>query len=479
MNGAGSVLRAASAGDSEDIAGRAGTQIYSSKTAIAAVGYRALYGRSRDAEARDALFDLAARQDHPVLHAIGSGFAELARTDDRLPRALIRLMLRAAVYPRRTLDDGEDAANADARRRAITEAIGAERQFLDGTGAEPEWPELAPWHSRQRRGIRLGPSSAEDERVRWAPPPEMYVDEHGLGILAVYLVGLMIGGVQAWIVALCAHLMEWTIEANNGPPGDDEHERDSRPTSWNLSYFDTLGILCVTLPLERAHALFIDRLGTLHDEAFLDAAGAFLRGFDRATFAPDMPEPENPPAVRAAFVERLRQTRQMGYLSHETSFTAEHHLGDALHALFYQPSSFMRSGRTHVPDRWGGLRATAPVLAPLVFDFPQSGYLAVVFLTLMDSYRNTALLPTMVQVFSAWCGVHAVGAGFWNEHEIGPRICNWIESALSNDTEPSAALAPVRDELGRCLDILVRSGIAAARALEGRIADEGLFKKSA
>ena len=177
-----SVLRAASAEDSEDIHARAGTQIYSSKTAIAAVGYRALFGRDRDAEARDALLRLAARQDHPVLHAIGSGFAELARIDDRLPRALVRLMLRAAVHPRRTLDDARDAANIDAHRRGIAEAIDAERRFLDGGGAEPEWPALAPWHSRRRRGIRLGPPSAEDEFQPRPTPPEMYVDEHRLAI---------------------------------------------------------------------------------------------------------------------------------------------------------------------------------------------------------------------------------------------------------------------------------------------------------
>jgi hypothetical protein len=120
-----------------------------------------------------------------------------------------------------------------------------------------------------------------------------------------------------------------------------------------------------------------------------------------------------------------------------------------------------------------------PVLAPLVSEFPQSGYLAVVFLTLMDSYRSTTLLPAMVQAFSAWCGVHGVGTRFWNEHELGHRICTWIEVTLSDDAGASVALAPVRDELGRCLDVLVRSGIAAARAIEARIADEGPLKKSA
>jgi hypothetical protein len=139
----------------------------------------------------------------------------------------------------------------------------------------------------------------------------------------------------------------------------------------------------------------------------------------------------------------------------------------------------MRSGRTHVPQRWEGLRDTMPVLTPLVSEFPQSGYLAVVFLTLMESHPGAALLQAMVQALAAWCGVHGVGAGFWNEHQVGHRICSWIETALSNDIDAPTLLAPVRDELGRCLDVLVRSGIAAAPALEARIADEGPLKKSA
>ena len=40
----------------------------------------------------------------------------------------------------------------------------------------------------------------------------------------------------------------------------------------------------------------------LHDDAFHDATAGFLRGFDRATLAPDTPQPENPVGVRSLFV---------------------------------------------------------------------------------------------------------------------------------------------------------------------------------
>jgi hypothetical protein len=73
-----SILHMAATEPNDDIYSRSGAQIWSSKTAVAAVGYRALYCRSRDADARDALLKLAARQDHPVTHAIGGGLAEFS-----------------------------------------------------------------------------------------------------------------------------------------------------------------------------------------------------------------------------------------------------------------------------------------------------------------------------------------------------------------------------------------------------------------
>jgi hypothetical protein len=289
----------------------------------------------------------------------------------------------------------------------------------------------------------------------------------------------MIGEVPAWVISLLEYLIAWTIEANNGPPGDDEHERENRPLHWNASYFDAVGILCVALPFEHARALFIGRIMDLHDDAFLDATSGFLRGFDRATIASDMPQPENPVAVRSLFIGRLRRGRRMRDLEHRDSFTAEAHLGDALHALFYQPTRFMRASRPHIPSRWNGLLETMPILTPLVTSAPRSGYLAVVFLTLIESYPCAALLPAMVEAASTWRGVNDVGANFWSEHQVGHRICEWFEKTLADDPDAPAALASVHDDLGKCLDVLVRSGIASARILEARIADDSSRKKSA
>ena len=284
----------------------------------------------------------------------------------------------------------------------------------------------------------------------------------------------MIGAIPAWVPVLLAQLMPWTIEANNGPPGDDEDERENRPLHWNLSYFDVLGILYVVLPLARARAYFIEPMMVLHDEAFFEAMAAFLRGFDRATLAPDMPQPENAAGVRSLFVERLRRSRRMRDLDDRASFRAEVHLGDALTALFYQPPRIMQAERPHILDRWDGLLDVMPVLTPIVMSAPQSGYLAVLFLTLIESNPNAALLPATVAAASAWCEVHPVGANFWtNEHQLGHRICEWLSRALDDEAAAAPILQLVRDDLDRCLDVLVRSGIAAARTLEARLSGRG------
>ena len=85
----------------------------------------------------------------------------------------------------------------------------------------------------------------------------------------------------------------------------------------------------------------------------------------------------------------------------------------------------------------------------------------------------------MVEAASAWCGVHNAGSNFWSEHQVGHRICEWIEKTLADDPNAPATLVSVGDDLGQCLDVLVRSGIASARILEARIADESSRKKSA
>jgi hypothetical protein len=455
-----------------DVVSRGSPHVYSSPPAIAALGFAALFLKYQDPAARDMLLMLAARQDHAVLNAIGSQIAELNRLHPRLARSLSRVILASAVHPRRTMEPDEDASNREVYGQRRAASIRQETSWLDRSTEEPPWPDLVPWYSRPRRYLRLGWSEDSKTKETEREPPEEFIDEQILGIWTGHLVGLTVGEVADWLIPFAQHLMTWTIEANNGPAGDQEGERDNRPNHWNRGFFNLLGFLCVGLPFRQARTLVLEPMTRLHDQAFHDVVSYFLQSFDWGTLAIDTKEPENPRGVRALLVERLRQGRAAQHLNDEVSFTAESHFSEALNAMFYQPSRWANANGPYIPERWNGLLECMPVLSPLIVATPKSGYLAVTFLTLVESFPCPAFYKDVVEVLAAWCATHDVGSGFWSEHNIGNRVCLWFERALVDDPEARSLAEPLRERLRRSLDALVRSGITSARVLESKIAIE-------
>ena len=155
--------------------------------------------------------------------------------------------MAACIHPFRTDNHEQNRLNQQACRDRVNGAISAEQNWLDGTGAEPDWPELPSWFSRPRRGIRIGARLIEEDDESEEQRPDQYVDEHTLGVLTGYLIRFTVGDLADWLVALAEHFMRWTCGAN-GPHGDDDRDRDNLPLHWNSHFFDFLGILCVALP---------------------------------------------------------------------------------------------------------------------------------------------------------------------------------------------------------------------------------------
>jgi hypothetical protein len=349
---------------------------------------------------------------------------------------------------------------------------------LEGEGGEPAWPELPALVSRPRRGMRIGgwTEVADDELDHEVP--DHYVDEHALGGLVGHLIRLTVGDLPPWVVALAVHLMRWTDEAN-GPHGEKDRDRGNLPYTWNSHFFEFLGILCVALPHNDMVKMFLEPITRFKDEAFHDTMAEFLRGFDRAMQAIDTRKPENPAAVRTLLANRIRQGRNFRRLGREKGFTSETHAGDALNAMFYQAPRFANRGRPSIPDNWSGLDATMPALTALVTGASSSGYLASLFLNLVESSPRAALLPFVVQATTAWCSAYGVDTNFWAEKDIGGRVCNWLDLTFTADSESASVLPGVADDLLKCTDILVLSGIAQAHDIEERIAGMGQSRKTA
>jgi energy-coupling factor transporter ATP-binding protein EcfA2 len=469
------VLRAAASEKDKEYVGN--DQIEYNKTAIAAVGLIALFLKDQDTAIRNDLLRLASHQHLAVVKALGRSFTDFARLDPRTPRSLIRIVMTSAIHPHRGDDEAQEEAGQQAYRDKVEAAITAEQGWLEGGETEPAWPELPPWLSRRRRSFRIDGTIGDLEDELEDQFPDHYADEHVLGALVGHLIRLTVGDLPAWVVELAVHLMEWTDDAN-GPHGEKDREREHRPYTWNSHFFEFLGILCVALPHSDVVTKFLEPIMRFKDEAFYDSMAEFLRGFDRAIQAIDTKKPENPVAVRVFFADRIRQGWNYKRLGYEKGTTSESHAGDALNAMFYQPPRFANHGRPSIPDNWTGLDASMPVLTALVTGAPTSGYLASLFLNLVQSSPRPALLPFVVQATTAWCSAYGVDTNFWLEKEIGSRVCAWLDRTFA-DSASAEVLLEIADELLKCLDTLIRSGIAQARDIEDRIAGIGQSRKTA
>jgi hypothetical protein len=251
----------------------------------------------------------------------------------------------------------------------------------------------------------------------------------------------------------------------------------SMPVTVTFSTFSEF--LCVALPHNDVVAKFLEPTTRFKDEAFHDVMAEFLRGFDRAVEAIDTKKPESPVAVRQLLAIRIRQGWNFKRLGREKGFTSETHAGDALNAMFYQPHRFANHGRPSIRDNWNGLDATMPTLTALVTEAPSSGYLATLFLNLVESSPRAALLPFVVHATTAWCSAYAVDTNFWSEKDIGRRVCAWLDRTLTADSTSSGVLRGVAEDLMKCLDILIQSGVAQAREIEERIVGMGSHHKMA
>ena len=152
--------------------------------------------------------------------------------------------------------------------------------------------------------------------------------------------------------------------------------------------------------------------------------------------------------------------------------TSESHAGDALNAMFYQPHRIANRGQPSIPGNWEGLDANMPVLVDLVASASASGYIATLFLNLIDSSPRAVLLPFLVEALQAWCAAYGVDRNFWAEKGFGGRVSAWLDRTCSSDATSVTVLPRVKDDLLKCLDMLIRSGVAQAREIEQRIAVE-------
>ena len=169
-----SVFERAFATTDDDGASTFRSGIMFNPAAIATVGLVHLWHRGRSDDEREALLQLAGREDASAAHGFGAGLALIHKLDPRLPAALLRCALQAQVFSHHEWDTPQStkAEAASVRARRLSEAIAAELSWLGGVGAEPVWPTLPPLAIDVRHVIRIGPD--ETLGPEQETPPESH-----------------------------------------------------------------------------------------------------------------------------------------------------------------------------------------------------------------------------------------------------------------------------------------------------------------
>lgn len=432
--------------------------------AIAAAGVVHLYSQMPEPALRREILALAASPYASVANAIAIGFPSLRVNDQPFLRSILRTFIMTANYVR----DRHDG-NADKRRtghaNAVKRSIEAELSWLDKVGPEPAWPAIAPWQIRAKRRMRIPGPGAEIERPRKTrQPPELYADETRLGMISSHLVSLAVGEQPDWLTGLTQHLLKWAVEANG--PDEDNRDADGRPFTFNASFFDYLGILFAALPSDDA-ARMIEPLMGLPGEAFVDVAATLVRGFDRAVNSTDATKPSDLFALRRLLGPRIQATDGYKRLEWQKSFSCEMHLGDAFCAMFYQGRRGFSLGPPPPPRPPSSFAAVMPTLTALVVGAPTSGYIAVLFLELIELAPIVELSPLVLEAAAAWSTTYGDDTSFWGNNDIGARVCAWFTKAIAGGDLGLSNAQQAR--LRETLDVMVRAGVTSARPLEDLI----------
>ena len=218
-----------------------------------------------------------------------------------------------------------------------------------------------------------------------------------------------------------------------------------------------------------------------HEEAFNDATAAFLRGFDHATLAPDAGEPEDPVAVRALIADRLRRGRMAGRPSH---LRLLHGRNASRRCTYRDVLSALALGGPHRPVHPGTVERLcwyhADIDGTWPASVPKSGYVAVLFLTLVEfiSLRG-ASAGCRAGGFGLARRACPVGAQFWTEHQIGHRLCVWIDEALKDEPVVFEASATrVKTTLGNVSMSWFAQGSHRRELWKHWIAEDGRLRKA-
>lgn len=357
------------------------------------------------------------------------------KIDRKFLISISRIALLACLIPRRA-HYGEDEAGYDKRRAdlesRLASRIEAECQWRKG-GAEPNWPS-PPLRRRQHRKRTLiirGADGAGKRAPRESDWPDYYYDDR---IGTDWLRILKRLGPSAGLTskAVMNANRDWLLETNR--PGEDGEEDSDIERVWTRGLMDYAAAYARHWSDEMGQELVVDVIKAFSDEAFIDAAAAFIVQSDLHYIEGDAEDRAYLLSVREAFWPRLKKTwHWRSHLLSSRDGRMEIHLKELVSAFYMRLSYGFGNEQSYTkglsdPE----LTLFLPLLSEIAGEAPSCPTIAHLYLNVLECLDPSTAEGPLVVSAERWA--KEANNRFWNELGVGRRVLTiGLKAAVLSD----------------------------------------------
>ncbi|SKA26989.1 hypothetical protein SAMN02745446_03714, partial [Desulfococcus multivorans DSM 2059] len=344
------------------------------------------------------------------------------KIDQKLLISLSRIALLACMIPRRA-HYGEDKATYDKRRAdlesRLASRIEAERQWRKG-GAEPDWPTPPPRRTRRRKRTLIirGADGAGKRAPRESEWPDYYYDEK-TGTTWLRILTRLGPSAGSTSKAVMRANRDWLLETNrSGEDGEDDSDIER---VWTRGLMDYAAAHARHWSGEMCQELVVDVLKAFSDEAFIDAAAAFIVQSDLHFIEGDAADRAYLLSVREAFWPRLKETWHWRSHLRSSRGGMEINLKELVSAFYMRLYYGFGDGPSYTkglsdPE----LTPFIPLLSEIAGEAPSCPTIAHLYLNVLECLDPSTAEGPLAVTAEQWA--NKANNRFWNELGVGRRV---------------------------------------------------------
>ncbi len=441
------------------------SQIMYDPEALAITGLLYLASRSGDADDHRRLLHTVSQHCSSAAAAFVGHPEAVKALGARAVQAAVRIAIEVCVFARHAHFDENPqayAAREAAAQNRRSGRLAAEEAWLLENGETPSWPCPPPRRARRpRRSFRVPGGAPEPalpgRELEW---PDFYFDDRTAADWTRCLTAL---GAEASdpVKALIITNKDWLIDANAAD--EDVDERDVERT-WTRALMERAAEHAKAWSAKERRELVFDILAAFSDEAFIDAAAAFLVQSDLHHIEGAADDTAYLVELRQTIWARLKETRHWRWHLRSSSSGMEIHLKELIAAFFFKISYGFGADQSYT----GGLREDQlapffPILTEIAVDAGSCPVTALLFLDALETVEARVAAPFVLDAAAAW--VSDGDTRFWNRSGVGRRVSVLLGAAQigPEDVAPLSTIA----------DAVSAAGVPEGETLRAAVKESG------